>query len=113
MRRLPFLAAAIAVGFTASPASAYMVYVSNEKDNTVSVVESEASVGGGAFPGTRIPSVALAVGRDAPRVEERLRLGEPAVIGRIADGCLLLDVRTVQPDEEPSLAAALRAAMAA
>ena len=41
MRRLPFLAAAMAAGLTASPASAYMVYVSNEKDNTVSVVDSE------------------------------------------------------------------------
>ena len=39
-RRLTLLAAAMAAGFTASPASAYMVYVSNEKDNTVSVVDS-------------------------------------------------------------------------
>ena len=40
MRRLTFLAAAAAAGLMASPASAYMVYVSNEKDNTVSVVDS-------------------------------------------------------------------------
>jgi DNA-binding beta-propeller fold protein YncE len=31
---------AAAVGLTATPASAYMVYVSNEKDNTISVVDS-------------------------------------------------------------------------
>ena len=40
MRRLSILAAAMAAGLTASPASAYMVYVSNEKDNTVTVVDS-------------------------------------------------------------------------
>ena len=76
------------------------------------VVESDASVGGGAFPNTRIPSVALAFARDARALERRLRLGEPAVIGRIADGHLLIDVRTVQPGEDEMLAAAIRAALA-
>jgi L-seryl-tRNA(Ser) seleniumtransferase len=80
--------------------------------NLVSVVESEASVGGGAFPNVRIPSIALSIGRDAQAVEARLRLGEPAVIGRVADGCLLLDLRTVLDDEDATLAAALREALA-
>src|SRR5688500_12514426 len=40
MRRLPFLAAAMAAGLMASPASAYMVYVSNEKGSTVAVVDT-------------------------------------------------------------------------
>ena len=80
--------------------------------NTVSVVESAASVGGGAFPNVRIPSIALSIGREAQALEARLRLGEPAVIGRVADGCLLLDLRTVLDDEEATLAAALRAALA-
>jgi L-seryl-tRNA(Ser) seleniumtransferase len=79
--------------------------------DVASVVESEASVGGGAFPSARIPSVALAFARDARGLEGRLRLAEPAVIGRIADGRLLLDMRTVQPDEDDMLAAALRAAL--
>ena len=79
--------------------------------DVANVVESEASVGGGAFPSARIPSVALALARDARALEERLRLAEPAVIGRIADGHLLLDMRTVQPDEDDMLAAALRAAL--
>ncbi|HEY8176734.1 MAG TPA: L-seryl-tRNA(Sec) selenium transferase [Gemmatimonadaceae bacterium] len=75
------------------------------------VVESEASVGGGAFPSARIPSVALTFAHDARGLEERLRLGEPAVIGRISDDRLLLDMRTVQPDEDDMLAAAVRAAL--
>ena len=76
------------------------------------VVESDASVGGGAFPNTRIPSVALAFARDAQVLEQRLRLGEPAIIGRIADGRLLLDLRTILPGEHEMLAAALRVALA-
>jgi len=39
-RRLSIPAAATAIALTASPASAYMVYVSNEKDNTITVVDS-------------------------------------------------------------------------
>src|SRR6187402_935570 len=39
-RRLSVLAAAAATVFMSGPARAYMVYVSNEKDNTVSVVDS-------------------------------------------------------------------------
>ena len=78
----------------------------------VHVVDSDASVGGGAFPGTSISSVALAVAGDAPPLEERLRLGDPAVIGCVADGRLLLDLRTVLPDDDATLATAIRIATA-
>jgi L-seryl-tRNA(Ser) seleniumtransferase len=80
-------------------------------DAGASVVESEASVGGGAFPNTPIPSVALAIASGAQELEQRLRLGEPAVIGRLSEGRLLLDLRTVQPAEDELLAAAIRAAL--
>jgi len=76
------------------------------------IVECDSSVGGGAFPNMRIPSIALAFAGDARRLEEQLRLGEPAVIGRIADGQLLLDLRTVLPGDDDALAGALRAALA-
>jgi L-seryl-tRNA(Ser) seleniumtransferase len=77
----------------------------------VEVVESEASVGGGAFPTARIPSIALAIGGDADAIESELRLGEPAVIGRVSEGRLLLDLRTVAPGDDHALVAALPAAM--
>ena len=76
----------------------------------VEIVDSTAGVGGGAFPGTPIPSIALACTGDASRLEERLRLGEPAVIGRVTDGRLLLDLRTVSPDQDAALVAAIHAA---
>ena len=75
------------------------------------VVDSEASVGGGAFPRAPIPSVALAVGGDAAAVERRLRLGDPAVIGRLADDKLLIDLRTVRKEEDEALAAAIGTAL--
>jgi L-seryl-tRNA(Ser) seleniumtransferase len=71
------------------------------------VVQSSASVGGGAFPTATIPSLAIAMSRKAQEVEEKLRLGHPAVIGRISDGTLLLDLRSVLPREDEALLAAI------
>jgi L-seryl-tRNA(Ser) seleniumtransferase len=67
------------------------------------IAPSAASVGGGAFPTVGIPSRAVVLQSDANRTEERLRQGEPAVIGRIADGKLLLDLRSVLPREDAVL----------
>jgi L-seryl-tRNA(Ser) seleniumtransferase len=64
------------------------------------VVESNASVGGGAFPVTPIPSAAISVPGNPQQLEARLRLGEPPVIGRIAEERLLLDLRSVLPRED-------------
>lgn len=84
-------------------------------EGAVRVVESEAGVGGGAFPSAKIPSIALAVGgdADAQEIERRLRGGDPAVIGRIAEGRLLLDLRAILPAEDDLLGAAVRAALSA
>jgi L-seryl-tRNA(Ser) seleniumtransferase len=75
------------------------------------VVESEANVGGGAFPAAVIPSVALAIRGEAKRLEQRLRLGDPAVIARVADDRVLIDLRTVAADDDGVLASAISAAL--
>ena len=75
------------------------------------IMDSEASVGGGAFPTARIPSIALAFSGDAAELERYLRLGEPAVIGRVADEKLLIDLRTVGTSEDAALVAAVGAAL--
>ena len=77
----------------------------------VTIVDAESSVGGGAFPAARIASVALAI-EPVGRLDERLRLGDPPVIGRVADDRLLLDLRTVREEEDALLSAAARAALA-
>jgi L-seryl-tRNA(Ser) seleniumtransferase len=74
------------------------------------VVASTAKVGGGALPLLELPGPAVAV--DVELVAA-LRAGEPAVVGRIADGRLLLDVRTLTDAEADLAAAAVRAARAA
>ena len=71
------------------------------------VESSRASVGGGAFPTAEIASSAVVLRGDAQQIEERLRLGDPAVIGRIAEGRLLLDLRSVLPREDAALAKAI------
>ena len=73
----------------------------------VNVASSSASVGGGAFPTAAIPSRAIVLSRNAQAAEKRLRLGEPAVIGRISERSLLLDLRSVLPREDDLLAEAI------
>jgi len=77
------------------------------------LVESESAVGGGAAPTVGVPSVAVALeageaGPDA--LAAALRAGSPPVVVRVADDRLLVDLRTVRPDEEGSLLAALASA---
>ncbi|MFL5595778.1 MAG: L-seryl-tRNA(Sec) selenium transferase [Gemmatimonadaceae bacterium] len=69
-----------------------------------SIVPTVASVGGGAFPTATISSRAIAIEDHPVRSEQVLRHAEPAVIGRIAEGKLLLDLRTVLPREDALLA---------
>lgn len=74
------------------------------------VVESDGRVGGGAAPEVVIPSIAIAVdppaGADALR--DALRAGDPPVIARVLNDRVLLDLRTVFPDEDDILVAALK-----
>jgi L-seryl-tRNA(Ser) seleniumtransferase len=78
----------------------------------VSVVDSDATVGGGAFPTARIPSVALRFGANATELARALRLGMPAVITRVEDRAVYIDLRTILPVEDDELTAALQAALA-
>jgi len=68
------------------------------------VVDCASVPGGGTLPGVEIPSAGLAVPGD---VAAALRAGAPPVIARVEDGRTLLDLRTVDPDDDPVLDAAL------
>lgn len=72
------------------------------------VVDTEASVGGGAFPTARIPSVAVAIDGASDEVERTLRRNDPAIVARAADGRVLVDLRTVAAEDDATLLAALR-----
>jgi L-seryl-tRNA(Ser) seleniumtransferase len=78
------------------------------------VKDTQATVGGGSLPGETLRSIALALeARSADALLRRLRLGEPAIVGRIEDGCVLLDLRTIEPDQDDALATAVATALAA
>jgi L-seryl-tRNA(Ser) seleniumtransferase len=68
----------------------------------------ESVIGGGSTPDQSIPTWLIVIrARDVIALERRLRTGDPPVIARIEDDRLLIDLRTVHPEEDPQLAAAL------
>jgi L-seryl-tRNA(Ser) seleniumtransferase len=73
-----------------------------------SASESLAYIGGGALPQASIASIAIAVPSERPqRLAARLRAGEPAIVSRIERGRLLLDLRTIAPEEDQLVIASL------
>ena len=73
------------------------------------VISGESTVGGGSLPGTALPTALLAIKSDAAnRLVEKLRQADPPVIARIADGRVLLDPRTVLPEQGADLLSALQ-----
>jgi L-seryl-tRNA(Ser) seleniumtransferase len=70
------------------------------------VVACEAAVGAGGAPGRTLPSsaVRLPAGWAGP-----LRRGVPPVVGRTEQGALLLDLRSVPPEQDEQLVAAVLA----
>ncbi|HWN41922.1 MAG TPA: L-seryl-tRNA(Sec) selenium transferase [Thermoanaerobaculia bacterium] len=78
------------------------------------IVPADAFLGGGSAPEVPIPGEALSLpGDDA--LLARLRKGQPAVVlpvmGYLRQGRLLLDLRTVDPEDDPALTAAVRRAI--
>ena len=78
------------------------------------VTAAESTVGGGSLPGERLPTSVLAITpRQGGAMEllRRLREHEPPLIGRIADERVLLDPRTVLPDEDDVVVDAVAGAL--
>ena len=75
----------------------------------ISVVSGTSVVGGGTFPGVEIPTALIRV--EPPGGAEALllalRSSEPPVIARAQGEAVLLDLRTVPPDEDGALRSAL------
>ena len=78
------------------------------------VTATRAAVGGGAFPGTELASAGVALappGLSATVLAERLRLAPTPVIAVVGGGRVVLDVRTILPDEEQAVVDAVAAAL--
>jgi L-seryl-tRNA(Ser) seleniumtransferase len=77
----------------------------------VTIIDGVSRPGGGSSPAGEIPTKLLAIeAKDAAAFERRLRRGEPPVVARVQEGRVLLDLRTVQEDEDAILAERIIAA---
>lgn len=75
------------------------------------VIEGRSTVGGGSLPEETLPTFVLALEHERPtELARALRTGNPAVVGRLEGERLLLDPRTVLPEEDEALLRALAAA---
>jgi L-seryl-tRNA(Ser) seleniumtransferase len=82
---------------------------------TAVLVEGESEVGGGSFPGAKLKTwlVRINPGRHLTpdTLAGRLRGGAPPIIARIADDRVVLDPRTIFPEQIETVAHAVRAAL--
>ena len=74
-------------------------------------IEGTSLIGGGAAPGATLPTVLVAITSESLSADEiaaRLRQQHPAVIARVEDGRLLIDLRTVFPEQDAEIVRALQ-----
>jgi L-seryl-tRNA(Ser) seleniumtransferase len=95
------------------------------------VIEGQSTIGGGSLPGETMPTSLLAISAPSGKSEvsqvnapqgarssspldalaARLRAGDPPLVARILRDRLLLDPRTVLPEQDATLLDALRTAL--
>jgi L-seryl-tRNA(Ser) seleniumtransferase len=76
----------------------------------VEIIQGESVIGGGTAPSATLPTALLAVSHQTMNADSfaaRLRAVEPPIVARIEDGRVLLDLRTVFPEQDAAIAQAL------
>lgn len=77
---------------------------------TIEIIDGQSVIGGGAAPSATLPTRLLAItcnGLSANEIATRLRMFDPSIIARVEDGRVLLDLRTVFPEQDEAVAKAL------
>jgi L-seryl-tRNA(Ser) seleniumtransferase len=72
----------------------------------VTIIDGASTIGGGSAPGSSLPTRLVAVeidGLTASALELELRKADPPIIARIQDDRVVIDLRTVHPQEEAHL----------
>jgi L-seryl-tRNA(Ser) seleniumtransferase len=77
-------------------------------DNVATVVNGETMLGGGSLPGSTLPTRLVSIGsrntknstRLAHILSKKLRQKEPPIVGRVSGDVLLLDPRSVLPEDD-------------
>ena len=76
------------------------------------VVEGESAVGGGSLPGEMLPTFLVAIPVSQPdQFLMRLRQSRPPIIARVEDGRVMIDPRSVLPQQEGALLVGLQNAI--
>jgi len=77
----------------------------------IDLIDGESVIGGGAAPSTTLPTCLLALtydGMSADGLQVRLLRFDPPVVSRVEEGRVLLDLRTVFPEQDEVLLQALK-----
>jgi L-seryl-tRNA(Ser) seleniumtransferase len=80
-------------------------------DLNLALEPGESAAGGGTAPTSKLRTTVITVThprKSAAELEQRLRKASPPVIARVAEHKVLLDLRTVFPEDFPALIAALK-----
>jgi L-seryl-tRNA(Ser) seleniumtransferase len=83
----------------------------NRSGWTARVIDGMSTVGGGSAPGSQLPTRLVELERDglsADAIEQHLRSLDPPVIARIQNDRVVIDLRTVAPDDADVLLTLLR-----
>lgn len=81
-------------------------YLGNVPGLSAHVINTEAMAGGGSLPGKSVSSAGLAIRSEkhsAQTLSQRLRQLQPAILGRIENDQLILDLRTVPADQDQTV----------
>ncbi len=77
----------------------------------VEIIDGESVIGGGAAPSAVLPTRLLAISREGLSANDlavSLRASDPPIIARVEDGRVVLDLRTVFPDQDENVALVLQ-----
>jgi L-seryl-tRNA(Ser) seleniumtransferase len=78
---------------------------------SIELLDGESVIGGGAAPSAVLPTRLLALtceGLSADELSARLRASDPPVIARVEEGRVLLDLRTMFPEQDEAVVQAIR-----
>ena len=76
------------------------------------VVEEQSMLGGGSLPTQKIPTWCVSISAKDQSVDslaDKLRKNQPAIMGRVQKGRLMLDMRTVDASQDLQLVEAFKA----
>jgi L-seryl-tRNA(Ser) seleniumtransferase len=99
------------LSLTADELAARAQSMIDDLDAKVELITGESTLGGGAGPTSTFPTTLIAIThpeKSAQDIEHQLRTSSPAIIARISEGKVLLDLRTVFDDQLPALRETLK-----